>query len=145
MSASMPPSMPPSLRAFGEPRLQAMVELMYLAASADGDFSKEERAHFLSSVESLTDRQISGSSLDRLVARFEADLRKDGRDVRLASIRERLESIALRKVGLSLVVAVIVADGIIRTTEREALLEMADALEISRDEAADLVAQHAPT
>jgi len=31
------------------------------------------------------------------------------------------------------------ADGIIRTSERELILDVADALEIDRDEAADLV------
>ncbi|HSN97351.1 MAG TPA: tellurite resistance TerB family protein [Candidatus Nanopelagicales bacterium] len=136
---------PPSLRAFDEPKMEAIVELMYLAATADGEFSDEERTHFLKSVESLTDRQIATDGVDRVVARLEADLASRGREGVLALAKERLETSALRKVAYSLAVAVVASDGIIRTSERELLLEMADALDLDRDEAADLVAQLAPS
>lgn len=135
---------PPSLRTFSEPKLEAMVELMYLAASADGDFSDEERVHFRSSVESLTDRQIGAETIDGVVARFEAELQSAGREGCLASVKAKLSTPALRKVAFSLAIAVTAADGIIRTSERELLMDIADALEIDRDEAADLVAQLAP-
>jgi tellurite resistance protein len=59
-------------------------------------------------------------------------------------MKERLETPALRKVALSLAVQVTAADGIIRTSERELLMEVAEALEIDRDEAADLVMQLSP-
>jgi tellurite resistance protein len=129
---------------FDEPKLEALVDLMVLAASADGEFSDEERRHFLRSVESLTDRRIAGDALDGLVGRIEADLRSGGREGRLATVKQRLDTPALRKVAFSMAVQVMAADGIIRTSERELLLELADALEIDRDEAADLVAQLSP-
>lgn len=135
---------PPSVHSFDEPKLEALVELMFLAASADGEFSEEERQHFSSSVESLTDRRISGAAFDPLIARIEVSVREGGRDARLAAVRERLETPALRKVALSLAIQVMAADGIIRTSERELLLEIAEALEIDRDEAADLVSQLSP-
>ncbi|WP_156338618.1 TerB family tellurite resistance protein [Chondromyces crocatus] len=120
-----------------------MVELMYLAASADGEFSEEERAHFLKSVESLTDRQLGADAVKRVVDALEGKLRNSDRHERLLSIRERLGTAALCKVAFSLAIAVMAADGIIRTSEREALLEMATALQLDRDEAANLVAKHA--
>jgi tellurite resistance protein len=135
---------PPSLHAFDEPKMEALVELMFLAASADGEFSEQERQHFASSVESLTDRRISGESFERLIARIESDLREVGRARRLAAVRERLASPALRKVALALAIQVTAADGIIRTSERELLQEVAEALEIDPDDAADLVSKLSP-
>lgn len=135
---------PPSLRAFDEPKLEAVVELMFLAASADGEFSDEERRHFAASVESLTDRRIAGDSFETLIARIADGFRKEGRDRRLAEVKAHLATPALRRVALSLAIQVTAADGIIRTSERELLLEVADALEIDRDEAADLVAKLSP-
>jgi len=44
-------------------KLDALVEMMFLAASADGEFSEVERAHFLHSVESLTDGRLGKPAL----------------------------------------------------------------------------------
>jgi len=45
---------------------------------------------------------------------------------------------------LSLAIQVTAADGIIRTSERELIMDTAEALEIDRDEAADLVIKLSP-
>lgn len=120
-------------------KLDALVEMMFLAASADGDFSDVERAHFLKSVESLTDGRLTQPALEELLVRAKADLEASGRDARLSAVKERLPDPGARKVALSLAIQVTAADGIIRTSERELILETADALQIDRDEAADLV------
>jgi hypothetical protein len=52
------------LRTLGDEKLEALVEVMLLAASADGDFSDIERTHFLNSVESLTDGRIAHARLE---------------------------------------------------------------------------------
>jgi tellurite resistance protein len=127
------------LQALGEAKLEALVEVMFLAASADGEFSVIERAHFLKSVESLTDGRIATSRLQELVDEAGTALDRDGRDARLASVKERLPDVGARRVALSLAIQVTATDGIIRTSERELILDAADALEIDRDEAADLV------
>ena len=132
---------PPSVRAFDEPRLEALIETMFLAAFADGDFGDEEREQLTSSVESLTDRAISATTTDALVTRIQADLAAQGRPARLASVKARLTTPGERKTALSLTIRLVAADGIIRTTERELILDVAEALEIDRDEAADLVKQ----
>jgi len=122
-------------------KLDALVEMMFLAASADGEFSEAERKHFSSSVESLTDGRLAGAALESLLERAKADLARSGREARLQAVKERLPDPGARKVALSLAIQVTAADGIIRTSERELILETAEALEINRDQAADLVAK----
>ena len=134
------PAGPPSIRdIIEEPKLEAIIELMFLAAFADGEFGEEERVHFLQSIESLTDRRMAGDTLGKLVSRIVSDLQRDGRAVRLASLKDRLGDAGARKAALGLAIQVTNADGIILTSERELILEAAEALEVDRDEAADLV------
>ena len=120
-------------------KLDALVEMMFLAASADGDFSDVERQHFLRSVESLTDGRLAKPALESLLDRAQKDLEASGREARLTAVKERLPDAGARKVALSLAIQVTAADGIIRTSERELIMDTADALGIDRDEAADLV------
>jgi uncharacterized tellurite resistance protein B-like protein len=132
---------PPSLRDVEEPRLHAFVELMFLAATADGEFSGDERRSFQESVESLTDRKMKGETLDALMASIESSHAGEGRAARIAHVKTALPSHELRKIGLEMAIRVTLADGIVRTSERELILDLADGLEIDHDEAADLVAQ----
>ena len=125
-------------------KLEALVEMMFLAASADGDFSDVERQHFLQSVESLTDGRLAKPALEGLLDRAKKDLDASGREARLSAVKERLPDAGARKVALSLAIQVTAADGIIRTSERELIMDTADALEIDRDEAADLVIKLSP-
>ena len=129
------------LQSLGDTKLEALVEVMFLAASTDGDFSDVEREHFVKSVESLTDGRIARAKLEALVSEGAAALERDGREARLASVKARLPDAGSRKVALSLAIQVTAADGIIRTSERELILETAEALEIDRDEAANLVSK----
>ncbi len=138
------PFLPPPIRDLEAPALEAVVEVMFLAAFADGDFGDDERVHFFKSIESLTDRSLSGDTLDRLVARIHGDLEAQGRAARLAAGRERLPDPGARQAALVLAIQLTAADGIIRTTERELILEAADALGVERDAAADWVARVAP-
>ena len=125
-------------------KLDALVEMMFLAASADGDFSDVERQHFLQSVESLTDGRLAKAALEGLLDRAKQDLQASGREARLSAVKERLPDAGARRVALSLAIQVTAADGIIRTSERELIMETADALEIDRDQAADLVMKLSP-
>lgn len=125
-------------------KLDALVEMMFLAASADGDFSDVERAHFLTSVESLTDGRLGKAALSALLERAKSDLEASGREARLLAVKERLPEPGARRAALSLAIEVTAADGIIRTSERELILETAEALEIDADVAADLVAKLSP-
>ena len=126
---------------FDDPKLQALLETMVLAAYADGEFSPEEQEHFAKSVESLTDGKLAGDKLKALLDRVLAEWKDQGREARLLSVKERLADEAARKVALSLAIQVTASDGIIRTSERELICDMAETLDIDRDEAADLVAK----
>ncbi|WP_437923171.1 tellurite resistance TerB family protein [Sorangium sp. So ce291] len=136
---------PPPLQTLNEPNLEALVELMFLAAFADGEFSQEEKVHFARSVESLTDRRIPQSTMDELIHTVVTQLQQEGRAARLASLKERLPSPQARKVAFSLAAQVVVADGVVRSSERELLLDVAAALEIEQTEAADVVRRLAAT
>jgi uncharacterized tellurite resistance protein B-like protein len=125
-------------------KLEALVEMMFLAASADGDFSDVEREHFLKSVESLTSGRLTKAQLEGLLKQAKHELEASGREARLAAVKERLPDRSARKVALSLAIQVTTADGIIRTSERELIMDTAEALEIDRDEAADLVIKLSP-
>ncbi len=120
-------------------KLEALIEMMVLAASADGEFSDEERAHFEKSVESLTDNRVSKDKVGELMARAQKDLESAGRQARLEAVKQRLPDAGARKVALALAIQVTAADGLIRTSERELIMDTAETLEIDRDEAADLV------
>jgi tellurite resistance protein len=137
---SAPSYHPPPIHDFEAPQLEAVVELMFLAAYADGDFGNDERAFFLKSIESLTDRSLSGETLERLVARISADLEAQGRTARLAAVKDRLPDPGARKAALAMAIQLTATDGIVRTSERELILEAAEALDVGRDVAADLVA-----
>jgi tellurite resistance protein len=128
-----------SLAGFDAAGLEAMIETMFLAAHADGEFSDEERAHFAKSVESLTDGRMAGEPLRELLSRIEAAFTAEGSEKRLAAVKARLPEGKAREIALTLAVRLMAADGIIRTSERELILEAADALDIDRDRAADLV------
>lgn len=126
-------------RGLTDDKLDALVEMMYLAAYADEEFSDDERAHFKQSIQSLTDNRVSGERLERLIADCEKNLAASDRATRLAAVKTRLPEPGARKVALELAIQVMAADGIIRTSERELIMETADALDIDRDVAADLV------
>ncbi len=130
---------PTPLDRFDDPKLEALVEMMVLAASADGEFAPEERAKLEKSVLNLTSRRLSPERSSALLAELEARLEREGRADRLIAVRDALGDQHLRKVALELALEVMSADGILRTSERELILETAEALEIDRDVAADLV------
>jgi tellurite resistance protein len=128
----------------GSDKLEALVETMYLAADADGELGPEERGALASSIEAIGRGSAHAASLDaaklgELFDRLQATLRAQGREARLRVVCDRLGDPAMRRAAFGLSVKVTAADGIVRTSEREFLLDLATALQIDRDEAADLV------
>jgi len=130
---------PAFVRDLGDEKVEALVEMMFLAASADGELGEDERKLFVKSAEDLTSRLITGDKLDALLTRAKKQLDESGREARLAAVKERLPDLTARKLALSLAIQVTAADGIVRTSERELIMETADALGIDGDTAADMV------
>ena len=94
------------LSGFDQEKLEALVEIMVLAASADGEFQAEERERLEHALASLAPGRLGSGHL---------------------------------RAPLELANQVMAADGLLRTSERELILEAAEALEIERDTAADMV------
>jgi tellurite resistance protein len=117
----------------------ALVEIMYLAATADGEFTDDERAQFTSGIESMTERKIPEEQLAKAIAAAEAHLENSEWEDRLVAIKDAIEPPHLRKLALAMAIAVTAADGLIRTSERELILQAAEVLEIDGDTAANMV------
>ena len=129
---------------FGADKLEALVEAMYLAADADGDFGDEERSELGRNIEALAHgsplaHALGAPKLAELLDRVRETLRAEGREARLRAVRDRLGDAASRRAAFGLSVRVAAADGIVRTSEREFILDLATALGVDRAEAADLV------
>src|SRR3978361_626267 len=92
------------VRALGDAKLEALVEVMFLAATADGDFSDVERVHFVKSVESLTDGRLAIERLAPLLDEASGALEREGREARLTSVKARLPEANARRVALSLAI-----------------------------------------
>jgi tellurite resistance protein len=119
--------------------LEALVETMYLAAFADGEFSDEERARFTESVEFLTRGRLAGSASQALLARVVEQHQSGERAARIATIKQRLTSVEVRRIALVLASDMAAADGVLHDAEREVILSLADALEVSRAEVEELL------
>ncbi len=137
-------SSPISLRSahsLDEPKLEALIEIMYLAAYADGSFAPEERAHFSRSVQSLTDRKVTSEMLEQIVQRLDAARKAAGTAALIAGARATLGSPAACRVALSLAVGVIVADGKVTDSERTMLFDIGSALGVERSVTEELLRQ----
>lgn len=137
-------SSPISLRSahsLDEPKLEALIEIMYLAAYADGSFAPEERAHFSRSVQSLTDRKVTSEMLEQIIQRLDAARKAAGAAALIAGARATLGSPAACRVALSLAVGVIVADGKVTDSERTMLFDIGSALGVERSVTEELLRQ----
>jgi uncharacterized tellurite resistance protein B-like protein len=135
----MPNTDPAFVRDLADEKIEALVEMMYLAATADGDFSADERAQFLESASNLTSRVLSDERLQELILTAKQKVEESGRESRLAAVKARLPDLAARKLALALAIQVSSVDGLIRTSERELIMDTADALDIDGDTAANMV------
>jgi len=112
---------------------------MYLAAMADEELSAEERASFVETTKAITKNRLTSEAIDALTGSIAKNLAASSLAARLESIRGTLPDPKMRKLAFSLAVQIAAADAIVRTSERELLFDLAEGLELSRDEAADLV------
>jgi len=132
------------LKEFDAGKLEALIDTMVLAADADGEFSEEERATLLKSIESLMASSggavaFSGTALADRMANAHGIIRNGARDELIAAVKERLSDTNSRTAALGLAISVTAADGIVRTSERELIFDLAEAFEVDRDVAADMV------
>jgi uncharacterized membrane protein YebE (DUF533 family) len=132
------------LSELGDDQLDAFVDTMVLAADADGELDDAEVAELGAAVASLVGGTARGDALsgDALGERIQATLSRiadGGRDALIAAVKARLPEEDARRAALGFAIAVTASDGIVRTSERELIMELAEALDVDRDVAADLV------
>jgi len=135
---------PAFVRDFNDEKIEALIEMMFLAATADGELGTAERAEFVRSAENLTSRLIAGPELEALLGRVKRLVDESGRTARLEAVKERLPDPGSRKLALALAIQITSADGVMRTSERELILDTAEALGIEGATAADMVRDLAP-
>ncbi len=129
---------------FDGDKLGALIDTMVLAADADGEIAAEETAQMVSSVRSLAhgspyQHTWTEEHINDLLTRAQTQIADAGRDALIGSVKTRLGDADARRAALGLAISVSAADGIVRTSERELIMDLADALEVDRDEAADMV------
>jgi len=130
---------PKLLESLTDPQIDAMVEIMLLAASSDGSLDYAEIAQLKKSLLQINDLWLSHVDLDARLAEAHKRIEGQPRAQRLTELRCALEAQEHRAAALEMAVKVMAADGIIRTSEREMLLEAAASLGLDGDLAADIV------
>jgi uncharacterized tellurite resistance protein B-like protein len=120
-------------------QIDSLIELMLLAASADGELSIEEIDQLQKSLLEVDELWITQIDLEKRLSQAHDRIRGANRQARLAAVKSSLSALDSRKAGLELAIRVMAADGVVRTSERELILETAEVLDVDRDVAADMV------
>ncbi len=124
--------------ALTERQLGALIEIIFLAAFADGEFSAEEQTNFREVVTRLGDSRLTSEQLNGHMLQAAMQLESQGRSARLAAAKAALPDLDARRIALALAADVAGADGI-EAREREQLRATAAALEITDAELARLI------
>ncbi|MBW2453528.1 MAG: hypothetical protein JRI68_03410, partial [Deltaproteobacteria bacterium] len=112
----------------------------------DGEFTDDERQQLVASIQGLAkgtehEPRLSGDQLDVMLKSIEEKLAADGRAKRIEVLKDRLVGEGAHQAALGLAIVVTAADGIVRTSERELIFELAEGFGIDPDTAADMVRQ----
>ena len=121
------------------PKVEALIEAMFLAALADGSISPEESAKFAATVTTISKGKIPRSAIDHRVGELTLLLRSEGRKARLDSLKNRLDVGVPRETALLLAAAITASDGEVVWSENTLLADLAEALDIPSTRAVDLV------
>ncbi len=120
-------------------QIDALIEVMLLAAAADGELSIEEVDQLQSCLLAVDELWLTQIDLERRLTEAHKRIASADRSARLSAAKAILSDIDTRRAALELAIRVMASDGVMRTSERELILETAEALDIDRDDAADMV------
>jgi tellurite resistance protein len=123
----------------GSPKVEALVEAMFLAATADGEFAPEEGLQFTATIGALTDKKLEGAAVAALVARLSDLLKAEGRQRRLESIAARLPVGKGRETAIILAAAITASDGEVQGSENDLVADLAEALGVDPGRTIELV------
>ena len=121
-------------KALTTPKMEALIEAMYIAANADEDFGPKEREQFVSNVVGICNGAIKPDEVKGVLLKLKGKS-KDGREVRLKSIAGRLPSKADKEHAFALACNMALADGVVLDEEKQFTDELAKALGIDDDRA----------
>jgi tellurite resistance protein len=123
----------------GSPKVEALVEAMFLAATADGEFAPEEALQFSATIGALTDKKLDPDVVHRLIGQLSLRLKSEGRQARLGSIAQRLPAGKPRETAIILAAAITASDGEVKSSENDLVAELADVLGVDPERAIELV------
>jgi uncharacterized tellurite resistance protein B-like protein len=131
------------LAALTDPEIDAMIEVMLLAAFADGSIDQAESAVIKQSLLVVDDLWLNHIDLEDRMARAKRRIDEESRDARLSKLRTMLPWPEQRLVALKLAIRIAEADGVVHSGEREVILQAAEALGVRSDVASELIGQMA--
>ena len=129
------------LEGMDSPKVEALVEAMFLAASADGELASEEMLQFAATLGALTDQTWKAETIAALVEQLGVRLRKEGRTARLLAVSERLDAPKAGETALILAAAITASDGEVQSAENDLLADLAEALKVDPGRASELIAR----
>jgi tellurite resistance protein len=121
------------------PQLDALVEVMLLAASADGQLADAELKLLRQSLFEIDKQWLSRVDLDERIAAATKRIASAPRVVRLAELKKALPQATQRLAALELALRIVAADGVLRADEHDLVLEVAQVLEVDSKVAGDLI------
>ena len=120
-------------------KLEAVIELMMLAAYADGHVSDVEREALRAQIVEGTKGQVRHETVIEIVDAVERGLAHETREERLGSIKRRLTDPRMRRAALVHVAKILFADARLRVDEVAFMLRAATALEVDPEEATTIL------
>jgi|GEM_PF-2732419 len=119
--------------------VEAMVELMFVVARADGDFSPVERRRFLETVESLSAGQLQSTDLLALIEQTERTIDEVGLEQHLTRVAKQFSDELACRLAYGLCAQMAMSDGNYQDVERQILNRIAVALNISPEDDEEIV------
>lgn len=121
--------------------IEAFVELMFLAAWADGTLTDEERHAFRAQVFKGTAGMLDAKVVEPIIVSLEKGVAGSDRDAKLNTIRDRLRDPRKRHAALVHAARIVLADSVIALDEAAFLAQALAVLGEPADRVSDLLAE----
>lgn len=113
-----------------------MVEILLLAALADGSLAQAESAVIKRALLSVDELWLNHIDLENRMVEARLRIDAESREARLSKLRTMLPWPEQRALALKLAIQIVEADGVVQSSERELIMEAAQALGVQGDIAA---------